>query len=81
MSTHNIFFFHKCYILGYLNALADLNLRCAPMSEIIFSDVVDLMNFVLVRIPSIFANPGIGKIYDLFRYRKKAWTCLFVCLC
>ena len=27
---------------------------------------------------SIFANHGIGKIYDLFRYRKKAWTCLCI---
>ena len=25
-----------------------------------------------------FSNPCIGKIYDLFRYRKKAWTCLHI---
>ena len=26
---------------------------------------------------SIFADSSIGKIYDLFRYRKEAWTCLY----
>ena len=25
-----------------------------------------------------FANPRIDKIYDLFRYRKKALTCLYI---
>ena len=25
-----------------------------------------------------FANPSIGKMYDLFRYMKKAWTCLYI---
>ena len=25
-----------------------------------------------------FANPSFGKIYDLFRYWKKAWTCLYI---
>ena len=25
-----------------------------------------------------FAYPSIGKIYDLFRYRKKAWTYLYI---
>ena len=24
------------------------------------------------------ANPRFGNIYDIFRYRKKAWTCLYI---
>ena len=34
----------------------------------------------MVRIPvlTVFANPAIGKIFDLFRYRKKALTCPYI---
>ena len=26
----------------------------------------------------MFVDPSIGKIHDLFRYGKKAWTCLYI---
>ena len=43
--------------------------------------VVDLSNMqkcLLRTLTVIFVNPSTGKTYDLFRYRKKPWTCLFI---
>ena len=43
--------------------------------------VVDLSNMqkcLLRTLTVIYVNPSTGKTYDLFRYRKKPWTCLFI---